>query len=117
MLSRVIVSLAMTAVLFAAPAGFASRSCILSSAPAEQACKPRSCANKICCATSSEHKSTSTQQLAKADSGYDVNAAFVASAVKTPQRPEVGSQKLLLSNASVVAHSPPALAVLCSFLI
>jgi hypothetical protein len=53
----------------------------------------------------------------KADSGYDVDAAFVASAVIVPPRSEVGSQKFLLSNASVVAHSPPALAVLCSFLI
>ena len=117
MLSRIIVSVAMTAVLFAAPVGFASRSCILSSAPAEQACKPDSCANKTCCATSSEHKSTPAHQLVKADSGYDVDAAFVASAVTAPLRPEVASQKFLLSNASVVAHSPPALAVLCSFLI
>src|SRR5256714_410984 len=117
MLSRIIVSLAMSAVLFAAPLGFASQSCILSSAPAEQACKPASCANKTCCATSSEHKSTPTHQLAKADSSYDVNAAFVASAVTVPPRPAVASQKFLLSNASVVAHSSPALAVLCSFLI
>jgi hypothetical protein len=117
MLSRIIVSVAMTAVLFTAPVGFASRSCILSSAPAEQACKPGSCENKICCATSSEHKSTPERQLVKADSGYDIDAAFVASAVKVTPSPEVGSQKFLLSNASVVAHSPPALAVLCSFLI
>src|SRR5690349_16508274 len=106
MLSRIIVSLAMTAVLFTAPVGFASRSCILSSAPAEQACKPGSCANKICCATSSEHKSTPAQQLVKADSGYDVNAAFVASAVTAPPSSDVRSQKFLLPNASVVAHSP-----------
>jgi hypothetical protein len=107
----------MAAVLFAAPVSFASRSCILSSASAEQACKPRSCANKICCATSSEHKSTPPHQLVKADSGYDISAAFAASAVKIPPSPEVGIQKNLLSNASVVPHSPPTLAVLCSFLI
>jgi hypothetical protein len=117
MLSRIIVSLAMTAVLFTAPMVVAGRSCILSSAPVQQACKPGSCANKSCCATSSEHKSTPAHQLAKADSSYDVNAAFVASAVTAPPRSEVAKQKFLLSNASVVAHSPPALAVLCSFLI
>ncbi|PYI98854.1 MAG: hypothetical protein DMF00_11945 [Verrucomicrobia bacterium] len=117
MLSKIIVSVAVTAVLFAAPLDFATRSCILSSAPAQQACKPASCANKTCCATSSEHKSTPAHQLAKADSSYDVNAAFVASAVTVPPRPAVASQKPLLSNASVVAHSSPALAVLCSFLI
>src|SRR3954453_14802506 len=117
MLSRIIVSLAMTALLFTAPVGFATRSCILSSAPVERACKPGSCANKSCCATSSEHKSIPAHQLAKADSSYDVNAAFVASAVTVPPSPEIGSQKFLLSNAQVVAHSPPRLAVLCSFLI
>jgi len=117
MLSKIIVSVAVTAVLFAAPLDFATRSCILSSAPAQQACKPASCANKTCCATSSEHKSTPAHQLAKADSSYDVNTAFVASAITVPPNPAVASQKFLLSNAAVVAHSSPALAVLCSFLI
>jgi hypothetical protein len=117
MLSRIIVSVAMTAALFMAPANFAARSCILSSAPAQQACKPGSCANKTCCATSSEHKSTPAHQLAKADSSYEVNAASVALAVTVPPSPEIGSQKFLLSNASVVEHSSPTLAVLCSFLI
>jgi hypothetical protein len=114
---KIAISVALTAVLFAAPVGFASRSCILSSAPVEQTCEPGSCANKVCCATSSEHKSTPAHQLAKANSGYDVDAAFVASAVKTSPNPEVGSQKFLLSNALIISHSPPALAVLCSFLI
>jgi hypothetical protein len=117
MLRRIIVSLAMTAVLFTAPVGFAERSCILSSAPAEQACKPGSCANKTCCATSSGHKSTQTHQLAKADSGYDVNAAFVASAVIVAPSSEVGSEKFLLSNVSVGALSAPTLALICIRLI
>jgi len=37
--------------------------------------------------------------------------------VIVPPSPEVARQKFLLSNASVVAHSSPTLAVLCSFLI
>jgi hypothetical protein len=117
MLSRTIASVAMTAVLFTAPVGFASQSCIISSAPAAQSCKPGSCANKSCCATSSEHKSTPAHQLVKADSGYDINAAFVASAVTASPSSEVGNEKFLLSDASVVPHSPPVLSVLCSFLI
>jgi hypothetical protein len=117
MLSRIIVSVAMTAALFTAPVNFAARSCILSSAPAQQACKPGSCANKSCCATSSQHKSIPAHQLAKADSGYDVNAAPVASTVTALPSPEVASQKFLLFAASVGGHSPPTLAALCSFLI
>jgi hypothetical protein len=111
------VSLAMTAVLFTAPMGLTARSCILSSAPAQQACKPGSCANKTCCATSSWHKSTPAHPLAKSNSSYEVNALSVASAVTVPPNLEVGSQKFLLSNASVGGHSPPTLAVLCVFLI
>jgi hypothetical protein len=117
MLSRIITSVAIVAALITAPVTVTARACILSSAPEQQACKPGSCANKSCCATSSEHKSTPAHQLAKVDSGYDVNAASVASAMTVPPSPEVGSQKFLLSSASVVGHSSPALAVLCSFLI
>src|SRR4051794_33591524 len=117
MLSRIIVSLAMTTVLFTAPVGFAARSCILSSAPAEQSCKPGSCANKTCCATSSGHKSTQTHQLAKADSGYDANAAFVASAVTVPPSPESASQQFLPFNAVPGGNSPPTLALICIRLI
>ena len=115
--SRIIVSVAMTAVLFTAPMGLTARSCIVSSAPAQQACKPGSCANKACCATSSEHKSTPAHPLAKADSSYDVNAASIALPVIVPPSPEVASQKFLLSNASVGEHSPPTLALICIRLI
>src|SRR4029077_10798595 len=105
--NRIIVSLAITAVLFMAPVGFSARSCILSSAPAQQACKPGSCANKTCCATSSEHKSTPAHPLTKSNSSYELNGLSVASAVTVPPSPEVGSQKFLLSNAPVGGHSPP----------
>jgi hypothetical protein len=114
---RIVISVMMTAVLFTAPMGLAARSCMLSSAPEQQACKPRSCANKTCCATSNERKSTPAHSLAKADSSYDVNAASVMLPVIVPPSPELASQKFLPSNASLGRHSPPTLAVLCSFLI
>jgi hypothetical protein len=109
--------MAVTAVLLMAPMGLTARSCILSSAPAQQACKPGSCANKTCCATSSEHKSTPSHPVTKADSSYEVNAISAALAVTVPSIPEIGSQKFLVSNASVSGYSSPTLAVLCSFLI
>ena len=117
MLSRVIVSLAMTAVVVTAPLGLAGRSCILSSAPAQAACKPRCCANKTCCATSNQHKSTSTQPLAKADSNYKVSATCVALLSAVPPSSESGAQAYLFSNAGSDAHSPPKLALICIRLI
>jgi len=116
MLSRIIVSVAMTAALFTAPAGLASRSCILSSAPVEQACKPDCCANKTCCATSSEHKSTPSQPLTKGDSSYKVNAPPVALPM-VPPSPEFGAQQFPAFNARCSAHSPPTLALICIRLI
>jgi len=116
MLGRIIVSLAITAVLFVAPMGVTARSCILSSAPAQQACKPGCCANKTCCATSSEHKSTPAHPLTKADSSYKVSAASVALPV-VPPSPEFGAQRFAVSNAERSAHSPPTLALICIRLI
>jgi hypothetical protein len=117
MLSRIIISLAMTAALLTAPAGFAARSCILSSAPAQKACKPGCCANKTCCATSKEHKSTPSHPLGKADSNYKVSATCIALAPALSPSRESGAQQFLLSNATFRAHSPPTLALICIRLI
>jgi hypothetical protein len=106
----------MSAVLFMAPMGLTARSCIVSSAPAQQACKPGSCANKTCCATSSEHKSTPSHPLTKADSGYKVSATSIA-LLLVPPSPESGAQRFAISNIESSAHSPPTLALICIRLI
>jgi hypothetical protein len=106
----------MAAALITAPVTVTARSCILSSAPVQQACKPACCANKTCCATSSEHKSTSSQPLAKADSSYNVSATFVALPV-LPAIPESGVQRFQVFHAESEAHSPLTLALICIRLI
>ncbi len=116
MLSRIVLSIAMAAALVTAPVNLTARSCILSSAPIQQACKPGCCANKTCCATSSEHKSTPSQPLTKADSSYKVNATPIALPVVLPS-PEAGAQQIPSFNAKCSAHSPPTLALICIRLI
>src|SRR5246127_3210488 len=111
MLSRIITSVAMAATLVTAPVSLTARSCILSSAPIQQACKPGCCANKTCCATSSEHKSTPSQPLTKGDSSYKVNATPVALLVVPPSL-ESGAQQFPVSNVDSPAHSPPTLALI-----
>jgi len=106
----------MSVALFTAPVSFAARSCILSSAPVQKACKPACCANKTCCATSSEHKSTPSNPLTKADSSYKVNATSIALPV-VPPSPESGAQRFAVSNTGTSAHSPPTLALICIRLI
>jgi hypothetical protein len=117
MLSRIIISLAMAAALFTGPVGLAARSCILSSAPEQKACKPGCCANKACCETSKEHKATSTRPLVKPDSSYNLNATSVAIATAASPSPEFGTQRFALSKAASGGHSPPALALICIRLI
>src|SRR5882724_12284844 len=108
MLSRIVLSIAMATALVTAPVSLTARSCILSSAPIQQACKPGCCANKTCCATSSQHKSNPSQPLTKTDSVYKVNATPVALPVVSPS-PESGSQQFPAFNAERSAHSPPTL--------
>jgi hypothetical protein len=117
MLSRIIISLATAAALFTSPVGLAPRSCILSSAPLEGACKSSCCANKTCCAASTKNKSTPSQPLAKADSSYKLNATWVALATAVLPSREFGAQHFPLSNAASGAHSPPPLALICIRLI
>jgi hypothetical protein len=109
--------MAMAAALLTAPVGHAPRSCILSSAPVQKACQSGCCANKTCCATSTENKSTPSQPLAKADSSYKLDATSVALATAVSAIREFGAQRFLLSNAASEAHSPPTLALICIRLI
>jgi len=108
--------MAMAAALFTGPVGLAGRSCILSSAPAQQACKQGCCANKTCCATSSQHKSTPSHPLAKADSGQQLKATCFADALPL-SRHEIGAEQFRFQAAAPLANSPPRLALLCTFLI
>ena len=116
MLSRIITSVAMAAALITAPVSLSARSCILSSAPVQQACKPGCCANKTCCATSSQHKSNPSHPLTKADSSYKVSATSAALPVVAPS-PESYAQRFQVFNADSSAHSPPPLALICIRLI
>jgi len=117
MLSRIMISVATVAALVAAPMASATRSCILFSAPAQQACKPACCANKTCCATANEHKSSQTQPLGKGASNYKVNATSVALPLAIAPISESVAQTSLRSNATFAVHSPPTLALICIRLI
>jgi len=108
--------MAMTAALVTAPVSLSARSCILSSAPVQQACHLGCCAYKTCCAPSSQHKSNPSQPLTKTDSVYKVNATAVVLPVVSPN-PESGAQQFPAFNAERSAHSPPTLALICIRLI
>jgi len=108
--------MAMAAALFTAPVGLAARSCILSSAPSQKACQASCCANKTCCATSAEHKSTPSEPLAKADSNQLLKAIGFVTALSFSSC-EARSEQFRLDATASSAMSPPRLALLCTLLI
>jgi len=116
MLSRIMISVAAAVALVAAPMASAARSCILSSTPAEQACKPACCANKTCCVTANEHKSTPTQPLAKGDSSQQLKATGFVTALCFSSF-EVGAEQFRFQAAAPLSKAPPRLALLCTLLI
>jgi len=110
------ISMAMAAALFAAPAGLAAGSCIFSSAPSQKACQLNCCANKTCCATSPKNTAPPSQPLAKGDSSQQLKATdFVA--VLSFSSCETGAERFRFQAAVPSANSPPRLALLCTLLI
>ena len=94
-----------------------ARACILSNVASEKACKPACCANKTCCATSNQHKSNTTQPLAKSDSSYQVNATSTALPTAVLPIQEFGVELFPHCSEAYDAHSPPTLALICIRLI
>ena len=117
MLSRIAISLAMVVALTTAPFHLSARTCILSDAPVQKACKPGCCANKMCCATSKKNTAPASQPLAKDGSAPELNAtcAVTLSAIA----PDYVSldRHLSFSRTRSCAIASPQLAVLCTFLI
>jgi hypothetical protein len=117
MLSRIMISVAVAVTLVAAPVASAARSCILVNAPNQKACQSSCCANKTCCATSPKNTAPASQPLAKADSGQQLSANCSATAMLPLANCDAGTEQFRLHVTSLSAHSPPQLALLCTFLI
>jgi len=117
MLNRIMISVAVAVALVAAPVASAARSCILVSAPSEKACHPSCCANKTCCATSSKNTVPASQPLAKADAGQQLSATCVVTTAMPFSGSQAGAEQFRFHATSLPSHSPPQLALLCTFLI
>ena len=115
MLSRIATALIMVAALLAIPFQASARTCIISDAPINQACKPGCCANKACCATSRKKKAP--VPFAKSVSRAELNAACIRSAIAISPVCFSLPRQSSVSGARSVALASPQLAVLCTFLI
>ncbi len=115
MLSRITISLVMAAVLVAAPMYVSARTCILSDAAAQKAGQAACCANKTCCATSQKNTAPVSQPLTKSNSGFELNATYVATFnLIAPDDASVDRQLSAL-RARACTIAAPQLALLCTF--
>ena len=116
MLTKIGIAFALTAALAAAPLRGSVRSCIIYDAPLQKSCKMDCCANKKCCATSPKKTAPASQPLAKTDAAQQLPLSLpVASVGILPARSE--HKHVRVGHLIAPAHSPPQLAVLCTFLI
>jgi hypothetical protein len=117
MLSRIAIALALVIALMAAPFHVSARTCIVSDAPIQTACKPGCCANKACCATSQKNTGPISKALANGVLGSELNATCVATIIAVVPGFVSLDRQLPLSRAHSGALVSPQLAVLCTFLI
>jgi hypothetical protein len=66
---------------------------------------------------SSKNTASASQPLAKADSGQQLSAACFATVALPYPNCKAGTQQFRVHVTSLLAHSPPQLALLCTFLI
>jgi len=115
MLSRIMTSVALLAVLGAAPLRGSARSCIIYDTPVQKACQPACCA-KVCCATAPKKTTPASQPLAKSVATHELSATpapVIAGGLPTaPERQHVAPV-----GSAYGGISPPRLALLCTFLI
>jgi hypothetical protein len=116
MLSRLAISIALAVALIVAPTYASPRTCIVTDAPAQKACKPGCCANKACCATSKKVSGPIAQPLTKSASGSELSAICVATVAAAPISTSLDRQ-FVFWRAAWCALVQPQLAVLCTFLI
>jgi hypothetical protein len=116
MLGRVTVGFVVAAALFSATVRLPAAPCIVTNTPGPKACQPGCCANKACCATSHERTGPPVQPLAK--SGLDQpNFAALPVTIGPLLTLSITRESRIVFHAEPVAHSPPRLPLLCTFLI
>src|SRR4029077_5635096 len=116
MFRKVAVGFVVLAALFSASVRVPSAPCIVTNTPGPKACQPGWCANKACCRTSHERTGPPFQPLAK--SGLDQQSFTALPATTAPLLTlSSSSESRIVFHAEPVAHSPPRLSLLCTFLI
>jgi hypothetical protein len=91
--------------------------CILSNAPSHEACKPKCCANKTCCAVSKKSTGPISPPLVKSsDAGQQLLIGFVPISI-IDSIADTAFAQTARAYIPVRAHSPPPLAASCIRLI
>lgn len=117
MRTRAIILSTLVLAFVARPLQLPAASCILSNGPSHEACKPKCCANKTCCATSKKSTGPISPPLVKSsDSGQQLLIGFVAVSI-IDSIADTAFASTARIHIPVRAHSPPPLAATCIRLI
>ena len=117
MRKRTVILFAVLLAMSLRPLQLPAASCMLSNAPSHEACKPKCCANKSCCAVSKKNAQPFSPPLYK---GGDVNQQQVIAFVSVPvidSMTVAASPQPVCVSVPVRAHSPPPLVASCIRLI
>lgn len=116
-MKQIVLVLALMIALFAGAIRLPAQTCILSSSASEKACLPGCCANKTCCAVSTENARLPSLPLSKDGVSQNIipNVALLATKLVAPQRLAVAPSAWF--PATWVVPSPPRRALFCTFLI
>jgi hypothetical protein len=116
MLNRIMISVAVTAALFAATVRLPATPCFVTNTPSPKACEPGCCANKTCCLTSHERTGPPVQPVSKSSSDQQTFAAIPATpAIGFVSRDVAESRDVSIENFT--SHSPAPFALICIRLI
>jgi hypothetical protein len=115
MLGKLVSSLLIAASLGTATARLPLAPCMIANTPDSQVCQPGSCANKICCETSSQRTSTPSQSLVKSVN-QDISAVPLLT-IGCPLPLEIPATQRPRVSAPALALPPPVRVLLCTFLI
>ena len=117
MRTRAIILSTLVLAFVARPLQLPAASCILLNAPSQEACKPKCCANKTCCAVSKKSTGPIPPPLVKSsDAGPQLLIGFVAVSV-IDSIADTAFALTACGPTPVRAHSPPPLAASCIRLI
>jgi hypothetical protein len=118
MMTRLALSFLLAMTVGLAPVPMVSaRTCILTGSSNQKACSAGCCANKSCCIDSQKTRALPNQPLAKSNTTSQEDISLSTTTALVVANPHLQVREFVSAECACSYHSPPRLALLCTFLI